>query len=87
MKINLIFFIFIVEAFHEEENICVSIRVRPLNEKERKSQQLSAWKVLPNYNAITQITPDQKPIPNSTLSFGEWQVRFEVSHWNVNLFL
>ena len=37
------------------EGICVAIRMRPLNEREKNSGQEKIFNCLPNYNAVAQL--------------------------------
>lgn len=48
------------------DNIHVSIRLRPLNERERTQGQYHAWLVKPEDQAIFPLGPDQRPISGAT---------------------
>jgi centromeric protein E len=47
-----------------EESICVAIRVRPLNGREKIQGQRSIWRTLPEHDSITLITPEGNPLPD-----------------------
>ena len=53
-----------------EENILVSVRSRPLNEREIGQGQVEAWTIDSQRHSLYQEDADGKPIPNTIFSFG-----------------
>jgi len=51
------------------EGICVAIRARPMNARERLSGQKSLWRCLPAHASITLTGPDGTPLPDRNPGF------------------
>ena len=52
-----------------QEGICVAIRARPMNARERLSGQKSLWRCLPAHASITLTGPDGNPLPDRNPGF------------------
>ena len=55
----------------EEEGISVSIRVRPLNEREEKQNQVCSWDVDTRNKKMTQLDDDQRRIKGSSYTYDQ----------------
>lgn len=61
------------------ERVHVTIRIRPLLKRESSP----IWKALPQYNAITQISSDQTPVPHSAYSYDQV---FDSTHSSTDIY-
>lgn len=58
-------------AASKTDNIRVAIRLRPMNDKETRSEQFHAWQVV-NNSYIHQVDKSQKPLEGTTgYAFGK----------------
>jgi hypothetical protein len=51
------------EEMSSKEGITVAIRVRPLNQRELSHESGEAWRILPQYNAVEQMTAEGESMP------------------------
>jgi centromeric protein E len=56
-------------AAASSNGIAVAIRVRPLNERERKVHKAPAWRVDSESSSIVQLDASGKPVANSSFAF------------------
>lgn len=57
------------------ENICVSVRVRPLNDKEQSSRESVAWRVVEGTSILPNENNPRRNAENQ-FAFGEWSILF-----------
>ena len=53
-----------------KSGITVAVRVRPLNERERKVYRHAAWKVDSGSNTLAQLDAGGQLVPSAVYSFG-----------------
>ena len=60
------------------ENICVSIRVRPMNKREEETAEKSAWRIIEGTNIVPTENNPRKDTGNQ-FAFGEEPTLFETA--------